>query len=324
MAFDPGAVRRIAVLGPNKPFWGASLVQLPFYAALRRACPGAQVTVLSPVGQARIFTDLGLAHQVEDVSGMGVGGLMAALRRARPDLAVSLRDRSLKSTLAVALSGARLTAGYDRGPNRFLLRRTAPMDTGRYMAFRYLDVLRAAGLGGQGLAGFADLFPAEDAGLPPGRTPIVLMPGGGQPEKKWGIDRFLDLAARLRGQVADPVFVFVLGTAERDEAAAVEAGLPASERVVLMDRSPGAIIDAVGRAAVTVANDCGPSHLAQMAGAPYVGIFGAFDRHTDRRLAEWFHRRTGARSVTAPRGEDAAAVPVQAVLAAVGEVMTRR
>ncbi|HPF69189.1 MAG TPA: glycosyltransferase family 9 protein [Candidatus Krumholzibacteria bacterium] len=320
MAFDPASVRRIVVLGPNKPFWGAGLVQLPFYAALRRACPGAEVTVVSPVPQASLFVDLGLADHLEVIDRRRLGPTLAAVRRAHPDLVLSLRDRSLQANLAAALSGARRRAGFDRPLNRLLLGRTAPVDTGRYMAFRYLGVLEAAGIRHHGLDDLADLFPPVPVDLPRGHPLFVFMPGGGQPEKRWGIANFLRLAELLGRSHAGAVFVFVLGPDERGDLPAIEAGLPASRRRVLLEQPAGAIVAAARAARAVVANDCGPSHLAQLCGVPYVGLFGAFDAHTDRRIAEWFHRHERARVLVPAAGAPLTALPPEAVARAVAEI----
>jgi ADP-heptose:LPS heptosyltransferase len=321
MAFDPGAVRRIAVLGPNKPFWGAGLVQLPFYAALRRACPGAVVTVISPVPQASLFVDLGLVDRLEVVDRRRLGPTVAAVRRARPDLVLSLRDRSLQANLAAALSGARRRAGFARPLNRLLLGRTAPVDDGRYMAFRYLGVLEAAGLRHHGLDGFTELFAPAPAVSTPQHPLFVFMPGGGQANKKWGIANFLRLAGLLAEDHAGAVFVFVLGPDERADLPAIEAGLPAAQRRVLLEQPAAAIVAAVREARAVVANDCGPSHLAQQCEVPYVGLFGAFDGHTDRRIAEWFHRHARSRVLAPAAGDALDSLPPEAVARAVAEVV---
>ena len=57
-----------------------------------------------------------------------------------------------------------------------------------------------------------------------------------------------------------------------------------SDFVYLMTRPLSEIAKAVMSAKLVVANDCGPSHLAQFAGVPYVGVF-----HESNR--EWFWTR---------------------------------
>jgi len=90
-----------------------------------------------------------------------------------------------------------------------------------------------------------------------------------------------------------------------DEAEATARALPGA--VLLNGLRLGAYAAVMARAAVTVANDSGPMHLAAAVGAPVVGVFGVSD---PGRTRPWSPR---ARTV----GDARAWPPVDAVAAAV-------
>ncbi len=114
---------------------------------------------------------------------------------------------------------------------------------------------------------------------------IVLMPGGGAGDyKRWPIEHYVALADLLKSTLMPQAsFCFVMGPDEAEQHRWLQS-LGRSDFVYLMTRPLSEIAEAVMGAKLAVANDCGPSHLAQFAGVPYVGVF-----HESNR--EWFWAR---------------------------------
>ena len=114
---------------------------------------------------------------------------------------------------------------------------------------------------------------------------IVLMPGGGAGEyKRWPIEHYVALADLFKSTVLPQArFCFVMGPDEAEQHRWLQS-LGRSDFVFLMTRPIADIAKAVMAAKLVVANDCGPSHLAQFSGVPYVGVF-----HESNR--EWFWAR---------------------------------
>ncbi len=124
-------------------------------------------------------------------------------------------------------------------------------------------------------------FGAFDANAPL----VVLMPGGGAGDyKRWPIEHYVALADLLKSTLMPQArFCFVMGPDEAEQHRWLQS-LERRDFVYLMTRPLADIAKAVMDAELVVANDCGPSHLAQFAGVPYVGIF-----HESNR--EWFWTR---------------------------------
>jgi ADP-heptose:LPS heptosyltransferase len=122
---------------------------------------------------------------------------------------------------------------------------------------------------------------ASDANAPQ----IVLMPGGGAGDyKRWPIEQYVALVDLLKSTLMpQATFCFVMGPDEAEQHRWLQS-LGRSDFMYLMTRPLSEIAKAVMRAKLVVANDCGPSHLAQFAGVPYVGVF-----HESNR--EWFWAR---------------------------------
>ena len=111
------------------------------------------------------------------------------------------------------------------------------------------------------------------------------MPGGGAGDfKRWPIQHYVTLADLLKPALPlQSTFCFVLGPDEAEQYRWLQS-LERTDFVYLMTRPLNDIATAVLSAKVVVANDCGPSHLAQFSGVPYVGVF-----HQSNR--EWFWTR---------------------------------
>ena len=146
---------------------------------------------------------------------------------------------------------------------------------------------------------------------------VVFMPGGGAGDfKRWPVQHYVQLADALKPGLRDQaVFCFVLGP---DEAKEYEwlVQLNRSDFSFVMTRPLPEIAQVVLKARLIVANDCGPSHLAQFSGKPYVGVF-------HERNKEWFWTRNNTADVLPADGSnDIRQVLVKDVLAACLKVLS--
>lgn len=128
--------------------------------------------------------------------------------------------------------------------------------------------------------------------------------------KRWGIANYTALAQRLQHHLGPyTTFTCILGPAETDELAQLQQlNLPNFR--LLVSRPLADIADLCVNAKLIVANDCGPSHIAQNTGTPYVGLF-------NEPNPEWFWQRPNTRAVTPPLGTiDIQSVSIERVEAA--------
>lgn len=121
---------------------------------------------------------------------------------------------------------------------------------------------------------------------------IVLMPGGGAGHyKRWSLDNYLAVLQRMRDRFGTHLTcAFVLGPDEKAEHARLQA-LDLPNVSLLMARPLCDIARLCMTARLVVANDCGPSHIAQGACVPYVGVI-------NEPNPQWFWARPYTRCVT--------------------------
>ncbi len=109
--------------------------------------------------------------------------------------------------------------------------------------------------------------------LPPGAT-IVLSPGAGNVKKRWPLERFLVVAAKLLAQGLR--VVILLGPAEADIEAALKQRKEPQPAVVTCQSFPD-LLTLLDSADGFIGNDSGVSHLAAFIGLPVLVVFGPSD-----------------------------------------------
>jgi len=145
---------------------------------------------------------------------------------------------------------------------------------------------------------------------------VVMIPGGGAGAfKRWSLTNYLRLVDRLKRLLGGDVrFLFVLGQQEAAERSALEA-MRRPDISIAYCRPLPELSAIMLRARLVVANDCGPSHIAQGACVPYVGIF-------NEPNPEWFWRRHGSAAVVPRHPRDGIdAITPDAVVGACRQVL---
>ncbi|MBP6019243.1 MAG: glycosyltransferase family 9 protein [Burkholderiaceae bacterium] len=145
---------------------------------------------------------------------------------------------------------------------------------------------------------------------------VVMMPGGGAGQfKRWGVRNYVALADQLKTVLGqDASFCFILGPAEVEETAYLQS-LARPDFQLLISQPIADIAYVALHSRLIVANDCGPSHLAQNTCRPYVGLF-------NEPNLEWFWSRDNSASVTPTNGTtDIQSISIAQVFSACQKVL---
>jgi len=302
---------------------GDGLIKLPFIAGLRAAFPDAKITWCAGKGETVYAGPLKrvVAGYVDEILTAGPTGARAMdiLPWVRPfggrtfDLVIDTQEnlrRSLVARRAAPRGGFVSAAVQARRPDwpaavvdrlaRLLALATDGAGAPRPLVLTDPDALAAA-----------------RALLPEGPAYVGLAPGAGGQDKRWPLERYLDLARRIEASGRKAVFFF--GPDEAADAQAARAAVPTAlfpeaDRADAYPavRGPLLAIALAGRLTAAVANDAGPGHMLAAGGAPLLSL------QKDHRKAVKF--RPAARRlellVAEDYGQDMAALPLDAVDAA--------
>jgi len=305
-------VHRIAVLRANA--LGDYLFVLPALEAVRAAYPAAEIVLLGAPWHAEALT--GRPGPVDRVlvvpAGPGIRAAVAgdpmpadqlprfveAARAEGFDLALQLHGGGGNSNPLVSALGARVTAGL-RAPGAPALDRNLPYANYQPEVFRHLEVVALVGAEPVTYRPRFAVTPADrkeaERAVPAanGARRVVLHPGATDPRRRWPAARFAAVGRSLLGGGTE---VLVTGQPdEKDLVAEVCAGAGPNARPVVGELSTGGLAALLEGAALVVANDTGPFHLAAAVGTPVVGVFwvgnymnfAPTDRASYRPIISW-------------------------------------
>ncbi len=316
-----GDVRRLAVLRANA--LGDYLLAVPALEALKRAYPGARLTLLGAAWHAAFLTgrpgpvdDVVALPPISGVSTLEPGhpvpdGLCERLREHAFDLVVQIHGGGRFSNPFVRRLGARVTAGM-RAPGAESLDRWVPYTDYHHDTLRFLQVAALVGAAGGELEARVAITRDDRAelaralGSPP-RGLVAVHPGARDPRRRWPVERFAEVADALGRPVA------VTGTTEeKDLVMGVVAAMRRPAIPVVGTLGIGALAALYERCDLLIANDTGPRHLAAAVGTPTVAVYwcgnlinaGPLSRTAHRPLISWTTAcpRCGAPGVQ-PRAE---------------------
>jgi len=286
---DLRAVREIAVV----KFWGVgnAALLLPVLRDLRRRYPGARLTVVTLAENETVYRAvadrvLGVRRAPLASTLLDLLRALAVLRRLRIDLALDFEQFVRTSQVLLFLARPQQVIAFDTAGQSRAGLADIPVryDDRRHCGESFLALAQAAGVrervyrpGGLDVTPEADERAARwcrlhDAGA---RPLVVLHPGSGDnfPGRRWPTRRFGLLARRL----VDEHGALVAVTGGSAEASLTCEVVEASERdlVDLAGRMTlEDLIALLARAALLVANDTGPVHLASALGVPVLGLYG--------------------------------------------------
>jgi len=305
---------------------GDGLIKLPFVRALRHAWPAADLTWIAGRGASSYAGALrpllrGLVDRTLEHTGTGAD-LGAALRQQAGGLDILI---DTQSRLATAWALRRLGAGRfyslagryllsDRRPRRFWRKErrliTRLLTLAAVAAGRPVTPDGALWQNPQAAALAARLLPDEG-------HYVALVAGAGGRHKAWPLPHLIELAHALSGRGLQAALI--LGPAEQEWYAGLAAALPAARFPLQQAMALGAAADPMLTLAVArrcragVAGDCGGGHLLAAADIPLVSLFGPTEPD---KFAPCTPRLTVLRAQSFG-GDEMAAIPVAAVLAAV-------
>lgn len=207
-------------------------------------------------------------------------GLIRMVRGRRYDLVIDLFGNP-RTALVTRLSGARYRVGYRfRGRTYAYNIVTEPRGGEVHNTQFNLDAIEriAVAIQDRNLYfpiltedhQFADQFMATAGWI--GKRVVAISSSGGWYTKRWGKERFAELADRLIRTHRCAVLL-PWGPGEEQDAAEIRAGMHETAQLAPKTtlKQLGALLS---RCSFMVSNDSGPMHIATAVGTPVVGIYG--------------------------------------------------
>lgn len=280
----PSPPRRILLIKPSAI--GDVVHALPVLNLLRRKWPEAHIAWVLTPACANLLENHPLLNEVilfergkfgrgwrEPAAAAGLVHFMKSLRGGEFDLVVDLQGlfrsgwmaRQTRAAVRIGFANAREFAPM------FYTHRVDIGTTEQHAVDRYVAVAAALNCGNAPVE-----FPFHvtdddrrhvDAFVPADQPFAVLLPGTNWTTKRWPIERFASLVKPLRDRFG--LATVAAGSPGEVEIASQIGGTNVAGKTTL--RQLVALLD---RAALVIANDSGPMHIAAALGKPLVTLFG--------------------------------------------------
>jgi hypothetical protein len=222
--------------------------------------------VLPPAG-AKLLAD---AHSIYTF----VAGATAVVNDAPPTDAVWMNNiRRLAPGAKVVVLEPRPAEGYGQAWGEFLIEQLSAMPAVGESVRQMIMAVNQRGLRcGRG-------------GLPVGAGggDVVIHAGAGSPRKCWPVDRYVELACRIKDQLGRSVRM-AIGEVEQETWNGDVMEKLATAGTIVRPASYVDLMAELSTAAGYVGNDSGPTHLAAMMGVAAVALFGPTDAAVWRPL----------------------------------------
>lgn len=288
-------------------YWnlGDLAILVPFLQNLRHNFPGARISLLVNDGLAFFLEGQGLVDEFIRIrvpwaqhfnrlkkynpfSKNWISLFLTLLRLRKRQFQWAFSGRmDIRDNLLLWLSGARRRIGYGLGGGGFLLTDRITPDLSRpHRTDIWLRLLHAVGptsvASDRGTFRLSDgeIASAEDflssRGIPSGSFLIGIHPGARIATRRWGDDRFAEVAEQLRAKTAAHILWF---SEPKDPSPA-----PSFERCHVVNVEFRQFLSVLSLCQILICNDSGPMHVAGLLGIPVVAVFGP-------QRPEWFGPR---------------------------------
>ncbi|MDA8163417.1 MAG: glycosyltransferase family 9 protein [Desulfobacteraceae bacterium] len=246
----------------------------PAIIGLKKKFPEATITILAEKRNAGVFA---LILGVDRLLRYDVPGEFLAALRLHPDLVIDTEQYHRLSAVVARMTGAGTCIGFGPNERARLFHHAVPYSHDDYEVESFFHLLEPLGIGPSPLAPLFLSVPTQAQGRAAellsaleDRPLVTLFPGASIPERRWGSERFAQVAARFAQRGFGIVVIGGREDAESGAAIAQAAsGLSLAGRTTLAETA--AILS---RSALLVSGDSGVLHLAVGLGIPTVSLFG--------------------------------------------------
>lgn len=269
---------------------GDALISLPVCKSLKQTLPDAQVDYLvyehiAPLFQRHPAIDNVLTITPEDRHNRWKYlKKMHAIRKARYDMVIDLLTVPI-TVLMTRYSGARWQIGFDKGKWRSRLYKTpVPHPSAASSLDAKLSILKGLPFETKVVRTFDVVLSQGEidqmrrrmtlAGIPPGRSVLLLSPVSRLALKNWPEDYFVRVVDYcIEHYDVHTVMIWGPGEQKAVQALASKVKQPASVCATIETRSLRELAALARNCALFIGNDSGPRHVAEAVGTPTFTIF---------------------------------------------------
>lgn len=270
---DRDLLRSVLIVRPGGI--GDAVLLIPAIVALKANLPAVTITVLAERRNGAVFS---LCPAIDRLLHYDAPSELMSAIRGTYDVVIDTEQWHRLSAVVARLTGAPLLVGYATNERKRLFGHPVEYSQENYEAESFFDLLVPLGIEKPSAIQVPFLKVPSEAtekiekiiGDLAGHPFITIFPGASIPERRWGVEKFREVAERLQAKGSRVVVV-----GGREDASAAEEIVSGISGLNLAGRTSLAETAAViAKSALLISGDSGILHIAVGLGKPTVSLFG--------------------------------------------------
>jgi len=270
-------MEKIIIFLQNRDFFGAQVVHIPLIQELKRKYPNSRITIFSKHKISLILKQCNLVNEVI-LETSKINTLVTYLR-INPTITINLRKRSSFINIFISLLNFNKKIGFSTPFTKLFFTSVKKHNPKIYRAKNYLNLI-------------------ESPLVPPIlkiSKRISIIPGAGGDFKIWNLKKYLTLAKALKEKYPQYEIGFVIGEKERGFKEAIQENKLFK---LYFNLEINQLFDIIQTSQLIIANDCGPSHIAQISNTHYIILYSDEQNSAIETQNEWYNYKEGSSVLT--------------------------
>ena len=265
-------MKKIVIFSQNRDFFGAQIVHIPLIKELKNKYPNSHISIFSKNKITYLLKSLALVDEVIIEENKLI--TFYKYLKINPSITINLRKNSSFINFFISFFNFKTKIGFETFLSKKFFTVTKKHDSTIYRAQNYLNLING------------HLKPKTIIT----EKEIAIIPGAGGDFKIWSLKNYIELATQIKKKYPQYELSFILGEKEK----AFKKELLKHNFTIHYNLEINKLFKVIESSKITIANDCGPSHIAQISNNHYIILYSDEFEDATTITKEWYNNKEGS------------------------------
>jgi len=295
-------MKNLVLFLQNRDFFGAQINHIPLLLELKKRYPKHKIIIFSKHQVSTILKSLNLVDDI--VFETSKLTTMKKYLAFKPDVTINLRKKSSLINFYISMFNYNTKIGFKTPLTKIFFTQTKEHNPTIYRAKNYLNLLNRD----------FDTIKTDT------EKRVTIIAGAGRDFKIWDIKNFITLAEKLKKRYTKYEICFVLGEKELELKKEVEK----TEFPIYYNLEINQLFKLISTSKLTIANDCGPSHIAQISSNNNIILYSDELNDANIVIKEWFNPKKNSHFIIGEKNRSINSITIDTLFNTAIEVLETR
>lgn len=297
-------MKKIVVFLQNRDFFGAQIVHIPLLKYLKEKYIGYKLYIVSKNKISNLLVNLLIADEI--IYDKNKFSTFYTYIKINPDITINLRKNSSFINLYVSLFNFNKKFGFETFLTKLFFTKTYKHNKDIYRAVNYLNIINK------------NLFDYNKKEQTEKR--IIIIAGAGGDFKIWDINNYIKVAEYLKQKYSNYEICFIIGEKEKKFIDKIDN----NKFKIYFNLEINKLFNIIETSELTIANDCGPSHIAQISNNKYLILYSNENNDANGVIKEWFNPTKNGLYITGEDNKNINSINIKEVIKKSIELLERK